>query len=164
MNPSSPGQPTPQKRGSHQESPLTGAYFWAPRPLPVGFAWDLVTCHDLEVWDAVSHREFWPYVLEHLAAVWGKDARLLKLRLHDNHTGLPRGRITHPKSGYVIIHGDDAPVANWLKLVKVKFRLTKVKVTPEFTEHERMIGDDPRAVEKALGVSLGFTQPETTFD
>ena len=42
---------------------LTGAYFWVPRPQRGGVAWDLVTCHDLGVWDGVSHREFWPYVV-----------------------------------------------------------------------------------------------------
>lgn len=68
-----------------------GAYYWVPRPLPEGVTWELVACQDLGVWDGVSHREFWPYVLKHLAAAWGKDAGLLKLRLHDNHTGLPRG-------------------------------------------------------------------------
>lgn len=164
MNPSPVEQPSPHARRPDRQHPLTGAYFWVPRPAPDGLAWNLTTCHDLGAWDGVSHREFWPYVLEHLAAVWDKDPVVLKHRLRDHHTGLPRGRITHTKSGYVIIHGDDAPVANWLKFVKVRFRLTQGNVTPEFTEHERMIGDDPRAVEKALGVSLGFTLHQTTSD
>lgn len=74
--------------------------------------------------------------------------------MHDHHTGLPRGRIVHPKKGYVVIHGDDAPVPNWLELVKTQFRLAGVKVTPEFTEHEKMLADDPKAVQAALGISL----------
>ena len=55
-----------------------------------------------------------------------------------------------------MIHGNDAPsaVANWLEVVKVRFRLTGVKVTPEFTEHEKMLADDPKAVQAALGISL----------
>lgn len=134
---------------------LTGAYYWCPHPISGGVAWSLVTCHDLEIWDAVSHREFWPAVLEHLAKTWDKDTNVLYRRLFDHHTGLPRGRITHPKSGYVLIHGDDAPVPNWLELIKERFRLTEV--TPLYTEHERMIGDDPIAVEKILGTSLGLT-------
>jgi len=95
-------------------------------------------------------------VLEHLAVAWGKDARLLKRRLRDHHTGLPRGRIVHPKSGYVVIHGDDAPeaVPDWLETVKARFRLAGVMVTPEFTEHEKMLADDPRALQEALGISL----------
>ena len=137
-------------------APLTGAYYWVPRPGPDCQVWGLVTCHDLNVWDGVSHGEFWPFVLEHLAAAWGKDAKVLKRLLRDHHTGLPRGRIVHPQSGYVVIHGDDAPVKSWLKQVKARFQLTKVKVTPEYTEHERMIGDDPQAVQEALGVPLGL--------
>lgn len=95
-------------------------------------------------------------MLEHLAAAWGKDAKSLKRRLRDHHTGLPRGRVVRPKSGHVVIHGDDAPaeVANWLNVVKARFRLTGFKVTPEFTEHEKMLGDDPMAVQTALGISL----------
>jgi hypothetical protein len=140
---------------------LTGAYYWFPRPTSAGYSWELVTCHDLDVWDAVSHREFWPAVLEHLATTWGKDPKVLYRRLFDHHTGLPRGRITHPKTGYVVIHGDDAPVGEWLQVVKVRFRLTKV--TPCYSEHERMIGGDPAAVQQALGVNLGLTRPEASL-
>jgi hypothetical protein len=95
-------------------------------------------------------------VLKYLAVAWGKDAKLLDRLLHDHHTGLPRGRIVHPKAGYVVIHGDDAPatVPGWLDLVKARFRLTGVKVTSEFTEHERMLADDPKAVQTALGIFL----------
>ena len=97
-------------------------------------------------------------MLKHLAVAWGKDAKSLKRRLDDHHTGLPRGRVTHPKSGYVVIHGDDAPVAvpDWLDQVKDRFRLTGVKVTPEFTEHEKMLAGDPKVVQVALGISLNL--------
>lgn len=132
-----------------------------PRPLAEGVSWKLTTCHDLGIRDGISHRGFWPYVLEHLAAAWGKDAKALKRILHGHHTGLPRGRVTHPKSGYVVIHGDDAPeaVPDWSDLVKARFRLTEVKVTLEFTEHEKMLADDPKAVQAALG---GFLDLKTT--
>ena len=138
-------------------SKLTGAYYWCPRPSSGGFSWELVTCHDLDIWDAVSHREFWPAVLDYLAKTWGKDPNVLYRRLFDHHTGLPRGRITHPKSGYVVIHGDDAPVIDWLVQVKQKYRLTEVTLC--YTEHERMIGDDPVAVQKVLGLNLGLVEP-----
>ncbi len=42
----------------------------------------------------------------------------------------------------------------WLDLVKARFRLTEVDVTPEYTEHEKMLADDPKAVQAALGISL----------
>ncbi len=135
-------------------SSLVGAYYWFPRPGPEGVTWELVTCHDLGVWDGVSHREFWPHVLERLAVAWGLDAGALKRRLRDHHTGVPRGRIVPPDPGYIVIHGDDAPSFKWLELVKARFQLIGVEVTPEFTEHEKMLADDPRAVQAALGVSL----------
>ena len=34
------------------DASLTGAYYWVPRPISGGMTWDLVTCHDLNVWDA----------------------------------------------------------------------------------------------------------------
>lgn len=137
-----------------ESAPLSGAYYWVPSPKSKGVAWNLKTCHDLGVWDGVSHREFWPYVLEVLADAWGQDAETLKDRLRNHHTGLPRGRIVHPKSGHIIIHGDDAPVPNWLDLVKSRFRLTGVEAVPEFTEHEKMLSDDPKRLQDALGVSF----------
>jgi hypothetical protein len=141
------------------ELPLTGAYYWIPVPREAGHGWDLTTCHDLGVWDGISHREFWPFVLNLISKRWGKDPESLSRRLRDHHTGLPRGRIVHPKTGFILIHGDDAPLANWLELVKARFRLSGVKVTLEFTEHEKMLGDDPRAVEVALDVSLHLKPP-----
>ncbi len=137
-----------------QSVPLAGGYYWCPLPTSAGHTWELVTCHDLKVWDAISHRELWPYVLEYLAAAWGKDAEVLKRRLGDNYTGLPRGRITHPTSGYLIAHGEDAPVRDWLSIVKQRFRLNRVK--PLSDDHERMLREDLKAVEDALGVILGL--------
>jgi hypothetical protein len=145
---------SPHHSGPKQEGPLTGAYFWVPRPKKDCIAWDLVACHDLEAWEAISHREFWPLILEVLVKNWNQDLRFLVHRLHDHHAGLPRGRITHPKSGYLVIHGDDAPLVNWLELVKVRFRLKAVEVSAEYTEHEEMLAQDLRAVQEVLGNSL----------
>jgi hypothetical protein len=115
-----------------------------------------VTCHDLGVWDGISHREFWPYILEHLAAAWSKGADTLKRHLHDHYTGLQRGRITHPKTGYLIIHGQDAPVTNWKTRIKARFRLNGVRVKALSDEHEQMLTEDRRALEEVLGVTLGL--------
>ena len=158
MNSAEKTSPVPEERSPKNLLPLTGAYFWVPLPEQGGVAWDLVTCHDLKAWSAISHREFWPLILEVLAKNWNLDLRTLDRLLHDHHTGLPRGRVTHPKSGYLVIHGDDAPsaVANWFDLVKARFQLTGVNVTPELTEHEKMLGDDPQAVQAALGISLNL--------
>jgi hypothetical protein len=83
---------------------------------------------------------------------------VLYRRLFD-HTGLPRSRITDLKSGYDIIHGNRAPlVDDWLELVKERFRLTEVTLL--YTEHERMLGDDPLAVQDVLEMNLDLTDPE----
>ena len=153
LNPPSADLPSPDAKRASQEGPLTGAY-WIPRSRPDELAWDLVTCHDLAVRDGISHREFWPFVLDRLATAWGRDPAVLKRLLGDHYYGLPRGRITHPKSGYLLVYGRDAPVDGWLTIVKRKFRLKRVR--PEFDDHERMLLEDLMAVEEALGAALGL--------
>jgi hypothetical protein len=139
--------------------PLTGAYYWVPHAHQDGPTWELITCHDLKVWHGVSHREFWPHVVEQLAAAWGKDAGPLKHRLGDHHTGLPRGRINYPRPGYILLHGDDAPVTDWLSQITDRFHLRDVEVELVATEHESVDRRDLAAVEEALGVFLGLDLP-----
>jgi hypothetical protein len=138
---------------------LTGAYFWLPRPAPTGLEWELITCHDLKIWSGISHRDFWPHIVEQLAAAWGRDAEPLKHCLGGHHTGLPRGRINYPRPGYILLHGDDAPVTDWLSRITDRFHLRDVEVELVGTEHESMDRRDPAAVERVLGVSLGLDRP-----
>jgi hypothetical protein len=133
---------------------LSGAYYWIPARVDQAIAWRLKTCHDFGVWDGISHREFWPHVLEHLAGVWGRDDGVLKHLLEDHYTGLPRGRVTHPKGRYVIIHGNDAPANNWKAAIKARFGLRGLGVKTIFDEHERMLHEDARAFEEAFDVQL----------
>jgi hypothetical protein len=135
---------------------LTGAYFWVPRPKSDCIACDLVTCHDLEAWEAISHREFRPLILEVLAKNWTQDLRTMTHQLYDHYTGLPHGRIAHRKPGSLVIHGDDAPMANWLELVKGRFRLSAVSTFSEYTEREQMLAKDLKAVQEPLGNSLNL--------
>jgi hypothetical protein len=159
LNPKTP-KPDPAKvTKTRAQVPLTGAYFWFPRPAPTGLEWELVTCHDLKIWSGISHRDFWPHVVEHLAAAWGRDAEPLKRRLGDHHTGLPRGRINHPRPGYILLHGGDSPLADWLSRIIHRFRLGDVAVEVVGTEHESMDRRDLAAVEEALGVSPGLDRP-----
>lgn len=139
--------------------PTTGAYYWFPRPHPDGLTWGLLTCHDLGVWVGISHREFWPHIVEHLAAAWGLEAEPLKRRLAEHHTGLPRGRINYPRPGYILLHGGDSPVTDWLSQIICCFSLKDVTVEVVGTQHESMDPRDLAAVEEALGASLGLDRP-----
>jgi hypothetical protein len=94
-----------------------------------------------------------------LAAAWGKDAEPLKRRLADHHTGLPRGRINHRRPDYVILHGNDSPVTDWLSQIIDRFHLGGVELELVGTEHESMDRRDLAAVEEALGVSLDLERP-----
>ena len=137
--------------------PLAGAYYWLPVPTTNGsIHWDLLTCHDLGVWDGVSHRVFWPSVLAHLAPVWGQDAASLKHRLGDHYYGLPRGRVTRPKGRYLLLQGKDSPVPDWKARIFDRFHLTGLDVRALSDDHERVLREDVLALEAALGVDLGL--------
>ena len=143
--------------------PLTGPYFWVPRPMSGGLGWDLTTCHDLGVPDSASHREFWPSVVDRLAALWGREPNEFQQRLRDHYYRLPRVRVTNPKAGCVILHGDDAPLADGLTLVRVGFRLSGVNARTLFVDGEQTRVTDVRAVEEALW-SLRFGRTMATID
>ena len=55
-------------------------------------------------------------MIDRLAVTWGKNATALRRYLKDHYTALPKGRVTRPDR-YLILHGDDAPVADWLTVV-----------------------------------------------
>ena len=55
---------------------------------------------------------------------------------------------------YLILHGDDAPVADWLTMVIRSFRLQGSRYRVLFDEHERRLPDDCRRVQGALGILI----------
>src|SRR3954466_11942156 len=130
---------------------LTGGYYWFPSPLDVRTAWAVLTCHDLGFDPEVGHVDLWPAVVERLAAAWGRDAGGLRRRLVGRYTGLPRGRVTRPGRIFLILHGDDAPVADWREKLAEGYRLAGYAHRFLFDEHERMLPGDPERVEEALG-------------
>src|SRR4051812_26955599 len=103
--------------------PLTGGYYWYPESSDGLISWHVLTCHDLGSGPDVGHVDLWPAVIERLAASWGRDARSLGRLLSDGYTGLPRGRCTRPGRRYMILHGDDAPVADWQERIVRAFHL-----------------------------------------
>lgn len=133
--------------------PLTGAYYWLPSPTPSGpFAWSLLTCHDLGRWDGISHRELWPFVVGHLAILWGKAPDAFRRRLGDHYYALPRGRVTNPKGKYLILHGNDSPLVTWREIIVHRFRLHGLQLKSPWDEHERTLREDVLAFEEALGI------------
>ena len=135
--------------------PWTGAFYWLPSPTPSGPpTWSILTCHDLNLRDGISHREMWPAVVEHLAGLWGKAPEPFKRRLGDHYYALPRGRVTRPKGKYLILHGNDAPVTDWQRIIVDRFRLQGLQVRAPWDDHERVLRDDVLALEKVLEVGL----------
>src|SRR3954451_14880749 len=92
---------------------LVGGYYWFPKATGGRATWRVLTCHDLGFDPEVGHGDLWPAVVDRLAAAWGRDAGGLRRRLIDRYAGLPRGRVTRPGRTVLVLHGDDAPVADW---------------------------------------------------
>jgi hypothetical protein len=143
------------------KAPQSGAYWWLPTP---DGKWELDIYYDSEFRGNTMHDIMWrKYVLDRLAILWNKDPAKLKRSIGYNYAGLPRGRIGRaPSTGFVISHGDDAPIKNGMKKILSAFNLSglvrsdpkKVKITVD--KHETMLAGDPEIVQKALGVDLGL--------
>jgi hypothetical protein len=133
---------------------LAGGYYWFPTPGIGTATWQVITCHELGCGcDAdVGHVDLWSLVLDRLATAWRRDGRVLKQHLSNNYTGLPRGRVSKVQDRFVIFHGKDAPVADWLPMVVRKFDLDRRMVKIAFDEHEQMIPEDRMKVSWVLGL------------
>lgn len=138
--------------------PRTGAYFWVPL-LGDGRVrgWDIQTCHDLGLWDGISHREAWPHLIRHIAPMWVRDPEEMRARLRDHCYALPRGRITCPRGAYLLLHGNDAPLADWEEKVLSHFGLSGQQVPTDWDDHEKTRRADVDALEEFLGFPLGLT-------
>ena len=102
----------------------------------------------------------WPSVIDRLATAWVRDVVRLRKLLAGHCYGFPRGRVTRPDRRFLLLHGHDAPIADWLGLVVERFDLDRRKVRLLFDEHERTFTGDRRAVNAEFGLSVGRTRPE----
>lgn len=135
-------------------APLSGAWYWFPRPFEDGIEWTVLTCHDLGRSSETGHVRLWPWVLERLAAAWGRDGKALVLRLGLHYTGLPRGRVSRPEKTSLILHGKDAPITGWEDLVIDRFRLSGRRFRILFDEHETQIPGHPEAFASTMELPL----------
>jgi hypothetical protein len=106
----------------------------------------------------VGHLDLWTLVIDRLAQAWRKDGRLLKKRLWNHYTGLPRGRVTRPGNVYLILHGNDSPIGAWKQAVIRGFDLEGQRVRPLFDEHEQQLPDDVMMVAKIVGPFKTFAE------
>jgi hypothetical protein len=144
------------KRNSEARSvSLTGGYYWFPTPTIGSLTWQVLTCHELGCDAEVGHVDLWTLVIDRLATAWRREGRFIQRSLKNNYTGLPRGRVTQVKNRFMILHGNDSPVPDWVPMVMTKFELNRRSVIVLFDEHERMLPEDRRSVSKALGLLAG---------
>jgi hypothetical protein len=136
-------QGTPNQNASSQSrgtKPFTGGFYWFPTQTRDGITWSVVNCRDLGCKSDDGHdAELWPRLIVRLAVTWGKDPQILKRRLHQYYTGLPRGRVTRPDRTFLILHGNDLDIAGYEELIIESFRLSGRKYKFVFDEHETQI-------------------------
>jgi hypothetical protein len=135
---------------------LTGGYYWFPIPANDSVAWQVLTCHELGCDADVGHVDLWTVVIDRLASAWRRDRRLIRKSLKNNYTGLPRGRVTEVKNKFMIFHGNDSPVPDWVPMVVRKFDLNRRSVKVLFDEHERMLPEDRSRVNEGSGLTAGL--------
>jgi len=143
-----------RKPGLIRPVPLSGAWYWFPRPFEDRVQWTVMTCHDLGRSPETGHVRLWPCVLERLAAAWSRDGKALVLRLGLYYTGLPRGRVSRPGKTSLILHGKDAPIAGWEELVIDRFQLSGRRVKILFDEHETQIPGHSEAFAATMELPL----------
>jgi hypothetical protein len=131
---------------------LTAGYFWFPVPDAGSVNWELLTCHDLGRGAEVDRIDLWPAVIDRLAEVWRRDAKVVRRRLRGSYSGLPRGRVTRPGRRSLILHGEEAPVSDWVPVITRRFHLDRHTVRVVFDEHERMLPEDRRILNALLGI------------
>lgn len=146
--------------GRRRPGPLTGGYYWFPTQAGDTIAWSVLTCYDLGFDADDGHFDMWPSVIDHLASVWRRDAVRLRRRLAVHCYGLPRGRITRPDRRFLLLHGADAPVANWLPRVVERFNLDDRSVRLLYDEHEETFTRDRRTMNAEFGLSMGRPRTE----
>lgn len=124
-------------------APLTGSYYWVPRPRPAGeIVWSVQEFFDC--WRPSSdHVYVWQHVRDSLELRWGRSFPDIDYR------SLPRGRVicrvgsgeNFGKTELVIYHGDDSPLGRrGLALVRRAFQLPH-NTPAVFDEHEQTILD-----------------------
>ena len=144
---------TTKSEDGRSPGPLTGGYYWFPTQPGGSVVWEVLTCHDLGFGPDDGHFDMWPSVIDRLAAAWQRDRRRLRDLLTRHCYGLPRGRVTRPDRRFLLLHGNDAPVADWLGRVIERFNLDGRAVRPLYDEHETMMAEDRRRVTAALGLT-----------
>jgi hypothetical protein len=149
-------------KDENQRSPrsLTGGYYWFPAKLGNTVEWSVLSCHDLGFGPNEGHYDMWPSVIDRLATAWGRGPVQLRRRLAKHCYGLPRGRITRPRGRFLLLHGDDAPVADWLGRVVRRFRLDRRSLKLLSDGHEQTFTEDRRAINDEFGLSIGLPRTE----
>jgi hypothetical protein len=144
-----------------RSKPMASGYYWFPVLALPAPTWTVLTCHELGCDADVGHARLSPLVLVRLAQAWPRDAGLLRKRLNDHYTGVPRGRVARCGKVYWVSHGGDSPIGAWEEAVIRSFNLQGRAVRPAFDEHELQLPYDVRAVARLLGSSRTLAERET---
>ncbi len=137
-------------RASNKNRSLTGSYYWVPRP--EANRYDLLSFSDQEFGDT-SHSIMWNRcVLPHISQVWNIEIPILRRKLRDCYTALPRGRVILDDSVYKIVHGGNHESRGWENKIKKNFNLKECEFVTD--QHEVILQPDLDAIQKIFGRKL----------
>lgn len=158
--------------------PQTGIFFWVPI-IGSKITWRLETFFDSqfpvnsEHSQGLDHQGIW---LRWANTILGKDDSDAPREIRHHYSGLPRGRVTVTKERkytgapatkvWLILNGGDAPMpeAKAGKLLASRFYLPDGQWKYVFDDHERMLADDVKAIQRYLGHDLGLLKKVAKFD
>ena len=129
--------------------PKTGVYWWCPAK----DSWRLSVFFDEEFDGAALHKEIWE---KWCSTLLNKNDNKAPHDVSQAYHGLPRGRISKDKHGWMILHGDDTPLRDGLEYVANRFYLPKGKFRAVYDPHEIMHNEDIALVQQFIGRDLGL--------
>ena len=144
-------------------TPLTGAYYWIPRPdRDDTIEWQVHAFYD--TWGySTGHVDVWKHVQDSLHRHWGKSVRAV------DYASLPRGRVCQSRlrlaagttTVFAIYHGNDCPIGTrGLRVVRQAFNLDR-DAPAFFDEHEQMIVGQPDHLSRTIKSDLRLKKIET---
>ncbi len=139
---------------AESRAPQLGAFWLVPDSTG---NWELYSFFESN-YPKTDHAFLWPRYVSKM--LFDKPS----VHIMNAYAGLPRGRVVHntgfAEKDYIIYHGNDLPGgAAMLRKVAREFNLPMDNYVPLFEEHEQMIPEHYRFMQKALGYKQKLAPP-----
>jgi len=142
-------------RESNRNRPLTGSFYWVPRPESRN-RFELLSFSDQEFGDTSHHIVWNRFVLPYISQVWEIELPVLRRRIRDCYTSLPRGRVIRGNGGYQVIHGGNYETRGWENKIKRCFNIRNATCNFTSDQHEVILLPDLQQFEAVTNRQFGL--------